>query len=186
MNNDLFWQLLEAEHPGAEAFCRKLTGNRDEGDDLYQDALLVAMGKFETLRDRTSFRPWLYRILINQYHNRNRQPWWRRRVNVDDGFFDNSASRNPEDVLWARRWLQRALAALPPADRALIVLYEIEGWSIRDLSALVERPEGTVKSRLARAREKMRARVAKCLPAKPSNPTCEVEYALSGSKTTDE
>ena len=117
MNSDLFWQLLEPEHPRAEAFCRKLTGDRDQGDDLYQDGLLVAMRKFDDLRDPKAFRHWLYRILVNQYKNRNRRPWWRRRVAVDDEFFDNSSSHDPEGTLTAQRWLGRAFRALDPADR---------------------------------------------------------------------
>jgi DNA-directed RNA polymerase specialized sigma24 family protein len=62
MNRDLFWTFLEAEHAKAEAFCRKLAGNREDGDDLYQDALLAAMRKFRTLRDPKAFRPWQRRF----------------------------------------------------------------------------------------------------------------------------
>ena len=52
---------------------------RDDGDDLYQDALVSALGAFEQLRDQASFRPWLYRIIVNQFRNRMRSSWFRRR-----------------------------------------------------------------------------------------------------------
>ena len=80
----LFWKLLKPEHPRAEAFSRRLMGNREDGDDLYQDALLVALRRFETLRAEKSFRPWLYQILISTFKNRLRSPWWKRHSSLTD------------------------------------------------------------------------------------------------------
>ncbi len=63
MNRDLFWRHLEGEHPKMEAFCRRLAGNRDDGDDLYQDALLpAARSRLEAARNgyttgRNDFTP---------------------------------------------------------------------------------------------------------------------------------
>ena len=82
MNNDRFWTLLEPVHGQAEGFCRRLAGNRDDGDDLYQDSLLVAMRKIGSLRDETAFRPWLFKLIINRFRNRSREAWWRRRAEI--------------------------------------------------------------------------------------------------------
>lgn len=159
MNDDQFWRLLEPEHPRAEAFCRKLAGNRDDGDDLYQEALLAALGRVGSLRKETSFRPWLYRIIVNRYRNLNRSPWWRRRTELTDDLVESGTGHDPSESLTARRWLRRGFEALSADERALVTLFELEGWTIPELSRLYGRPEGTLKARLSRARRKMRDRI---------------------------
>lgn len=151
-----FWRLLEPEHAKAEAFCRKLAGGRDDGDDLYQDALVSALSAFEQLRDLDSFRPWLYRIIVNQFRNRTRSGWFRRRQPLTDEVVQSHRTEHPESKLAARRTLSRALARLSATDRALVVLFELEGWSIRELAGMTGKSETAIKARLARARSKMR------------------------------
>jgi len=185
MSRDLFWTFLEAEHAKAEAFCRKLAGNREDGDDLYQDALLTAMRKVRTLRDPNAFRPWLYRIMVNTYKNRVQGPWWRRRVALTPELCETRFSADPSEAYAARRWLKRAFAALKPEDRALITLFELEGWTIQELARLNHRPAGTIKARLARARTRMRKAIEKHLPAESTKPVKEgsgAEYALPQSE----
>jgi RNA polymerase sigma factor (sigma-70 family) len=97
------------------------------------------------------------------------------------------ASNNPSDRLNARRWLERAFAGLSPNERALITLFELEGWSIVELSEMYGRPVGTIKSRLARARKKMRNELGKCLTRDNKEKIkFEAEYALPRSKTSPE
>lgn len=50
MNRDLFWKLAKPEHLKARGYCRKLMANRDDGDDLYQDALVRALASFGKLK----------------------------------------------------------------------------------------------------------------------------------------
>jgi len=186
MNSELFWTLLKPVHPMAAGFCRKLTGDRDEGDDLYQDGLLAALRNFDTLRDEATFRPWLFRILINRYKNRQRSGWWRRRITLNTEVVEHDRKVNPQDEYNSRRWLQRALSALSPEDRALIVLYEIEGWPVAELAATFGRPAGTIKTRLRRARRKMRETLERFMP-RPGTEIIidEVPYALQRSKAAD-
>ena len=152
----LFWKLLEPEHPRAEAFSRRLMGNREDGDDLYQDALLVALRRFETLRAEESFRPWLYQILISTFKNRLRRPWWKRHSSLTDEMAAGAAGENPLGMYHARRWLWRAFKALKADERALITLFDLEGWSVSDLAEFYGRPQGTIKARLSRTRARMR------------------------------
>ncbi len=184
MNRDLFWTLLEAEHAKAEAFCRKLAGNREDGDDLYQDALLAAMRKLRSLRDPNSFRPWLYRIMVNTFKNRVQGPWWRRRVTLTPEISESRVSTDPSAAYAARRWLDRGFAALKPEDRALVTLFELEGWTIQELANLKRRPTGTIKARLARARATMRKAIEQHLPdgsVKRVKTKSGAEYALPQS-----
>ena len=75
-----FWKLVEPEHLKIRAFCRKLMRDRDDGDDLYQESLVCALASFKNLKEEKSFRPWLYRIVINRFKNLRRRAWWKRFV----------------------------------------------------------------------------------------------------------
>lgn len=186
MNRDLFWTYLEAEHAKAEAFCRKLAGNREDGDDLYQDALLTAMRKLRSLRDPDCFRPWLYRIMVNTFKNRVQGPWWRRRVALTPEVSATQVSADPSAAYAARRWLDRAFAALSPEDRALVTLFEMDGWTIEELAQFKRRPTGTIKARLSRARKRMRKAIEEHLPdesTKRVKAGSGAEYAIPQSKT---
>ncbi|MFH1688595.1 MAG: RNA polymerase sigma factor [bacterium] len=151
----LFWELIEPEYERAAMFCRKLTGSRDLGDDLLQDGLLAAHNKFHTLRDHLAFRAWLYRILVNRFTSQTRRPWWKRRVSLTPALADSLGTEDPQDVLTARRWLQKAFVVLSPAEQALVTLHELEGWSVTDLAELNGKTEGATKAALFRARRKM-------------------------------
>jgi RNA polymerase sigma-70 factor (ECF subfamily) len=187
MNKDLFWKSLEAEHPGAERFCRKLAANRDDGDDLYQDVLLLAWRKFGKLRDLESFKPWLYRIIVNLYKSKCRKRGWAKRVVIDQNDYENQPSHNPTSSLSARIWIDRMFRALSAEDRALVSLFELEGWSIADLSRLYGKREGTIKSRLSRARGNMRVELARYINRQELNTLIgEAEYALPRSNPPSE
>lgn len=155
-NKDLFWQLLEAYHPKAEAFCRRLTGNLADGDDLYHDAILLAWRKFDSLRNHDAFKPWLYRIIVNIHKGRQRGIWRRLFRPLAEQETEVLPISDPTNQLAARILVQKALKRLAAKDRALIILFEIEGWSINELANLENKPEGTIKSRLARIRATMR------------------------------
>jgi RNA polymerase sigma-70 factor (ECF subfamily) len=157
----LFWKLTEVEHLRARAFCRKLMGNRDDGDDLYHDTLVIALPRFYHLRDRSAFRPWLYRIAVNTFKNRFRCPWWKRLTPLTPEIEESSGGGNPEAVQAARRRLQWAFRAIMPEERALVILFEMEGWTISELARLFGKNEGTIKVRLSRARRKMREAIVK-------------------------
>jgi RNA polymerase sigma-70 factor (ECF subfamily) len=184
MDNELFWTLLEPEHPRAEAFCRKLTQDRDVGDDLYQDALLTAMKKLGSLRDREAFRPWLYRIIVNAFKNRHRRSWWRRHASLNPDVPSASIIDDPRDRLTARRWLERAFRALNADERSLVVLFELEQWSLDELAGLYRSSKGAIKARLFRCRRKMRKELTRYLSQTENAQSLkEAEYALSRGET---
>jgi RNA polymerase sigma-70 factor, ECF subfamily len=153
---DLFWRLLEPEYHGAMMFCRKLAGDRDRGDDLFQDALMLACTRFSSLRDHTAFRPWLYRILVNTFKSTVRRPWWKRRVSLSPEMELGLIGDDPVEAHAARRWLQRAFQVVSADEQTLVTLYELEGWSVADLADVYGVSEGAIKVRVHRARRKMR------------------------------
>lgn len=160
-HSNQFWKLTEPEHLRARAYCRKLMSNREDGDDLYQDALVTALSRFESLRDHGAFRAWLYRIVINTFKNRRRLPWYQRLLPMTAEVEDRAGGEDPAEGHAARRALRRAFRAISPAERALVTLFELEGWSIAELAALHGSREGAIKVRLSRIRRKMREALIK-------------------------
>jgi len=160
-DRDLFWKHLEPEHFRARAYCRRLMNNRDDGDDLYQDALVAALNGFESLRQPSSFRPWLYRIIINTFRNRLKQPWWKKVMSMTPVMAETTVGDNPLPRRAAERRLEAAFRALTPEDRALVTLFEVEGWPVEEISTMTGRSGGSVRVRLHRARGRMRRAVMK-------------------------
>jgi len=155
-HRDLFWTQLEPEHRRARAYCRKLTGNRDDGDDLYQDALVCALTGFGRLRKLDAFRPWLYRIIINTFKNRVKQPWWKRALPLGTTTAESLVGDDPGPRRAARRRLEIAFGAISPEDRALVTLFELEGWTAEEIARATGKAAGTIRVRVKRARNKMR------------------------------
>ena len=181
---NLFWKLTEPEHLRARAFCRKLMGNREDGDDLYQDALVKALSRFQDLSDHTAFCAWLYRIVVNTFKNRLRRPWYRRLLPLTVEIEDRVGGEDPAEGHAAKRTLRRAFRHLTPAERALVTLFELEGWSIGELAELHGANEGAIKVRLSRVRLKMRTALIKhaarsAAKAKVKTKTCEDEICVA-------
>lgn len=159
IDQDRFWKLLEPEYYRGMMFCRKLIGDRDRGDDLFQDALVVACTKLNDLRDEASFRPWLYRIFVSTFKSTVRRPWWRRRVEFTPEVESRLLQADPTDRLAARRWLGQAFQAVSADDQALITLHELDGWPLAELALLFGKTEGAIKIQLFRARRTIKAAI---------------------------
>ena len=155
-NRELFWKLLEPEYFRAMMFCRKLMGDREHGDDLFQDALMLALQRFESLREYSSFRPWLYRIMTNAFKSKVRRPWWKRVIPLTPEIETGLVDDDPSDNYGARRWMKRAFSVLSTDERALVTMHELEGWPAAELVGVFGHSEGAIRARLFRARKKMK------------------------------
>ena len=169
-----FWSLVEPEQNKARAFCRKLIGNRDDGDDLYQDSLVAALVNIEQLESEASFKPWLYRIIVNRFKNKVRTSWWKKSSTITNEIESTIVGDNPIGLYTARRRLEKAFKVLKTDDRILVTLFELEGWSIAEIASLCNKKEGAVKVKLSRAREKMRVVLAKDFRSTKTNKTFNV------------
>jgi RNA polymerase sigma-70 factor (ECF subfamily) len=145
-----------------------LLGDHNEALDLSQEVFLRVFRTIHRFRGQSALRTWIYRIAINQARNRMR--WWRRRrrgqqVSLDDHVRahgelpSESVTTSPERVyrqkeVAGRIW--QALEALPFDQKTAIVLREIDGLSYDEIAFSLGVAVGTVKSRLARARESLR------------------------------
>lgn len=162
-DQDRFWNLLQPEHLKARAFCRKLAGGRDDGDDLYQDALVRAYARLGDLRQESAFRPWLYRIMVNTFKNRVRRT--HREVELTDELIDRTVGEDPSGLYAARRRLAVAFAELDSVEQALVTLTDLQGWPNAETAEVFGFSVGAVKVRLHRARRKMRRVLQNSAPA---------------------
>ena len=145
-----------------------LLGDRDEALDLSQEVFLKVFRTLPQFRGQSTLRTWIYRIVVNQASNRQR--WWRRRRRSQQVAIEEHTAQHgelpdvrefsmPDRVLQERETSDRvwqAMNQLPFEQRAVIVLREIEGLSYEEIATSLDVAVGTVKSRLARARETLR------------------------------
>ncbi len=126
-----------------------ILGNREEARDAVQDALLKYLEKRPALKDEEHERAWLLRVTVNGCKSRLRSPWRKRRVELCAALETAAPEEADHEELLA-------LEALPDQDRAAIHLHYYEGYTTAEIAAMTGEAEGTVRSRLHRARQKLR------------------------------
>ena len=148
-----------------------LLGDHNEALDLSQEVFLRVFRTIHSFRGHSTLRTWIYRIVVNQA--RNRQRWWRRRhraqqVSLDEHIRDHGDlpepgnGESPDRLLGQKQLAERiraALERLPFDQKTALVLREIDGLSYDEIGFSLGIAVGTVKSRLARAREALRAQL---------------------------
>ena len=146
------------------AYALSLTRDRNESDDLVQDTCIRALKSFSSLTSQNKLKPWLMAILrnvwISQLRKRRTTPTM---VEIDNQLdiieSEKRTSTNPCEHLLSKteaELVQRALQRLPPVFREIIVLREYQELSYEEMAVTLRCPIGTVMSRLARARSKLR------------------------------
>ena len=148
-----------------------LLGDHNEALDRSQEVFLRVFRTLPGFRGQSTLRTWIYRIVVNQA--RNRQRFWRRRhraqqVSLDEHVRDHgelpaaNGSGSPDLALGRKQLAERirsALDLLPFDQKTALVLREIDGLSYEEIGFSLGIAVGTVKSRLARAREALRAQL---------------------------
>ena len=134
-----------------------MTRNPDQADDLVQDCLERAFAKRAQFKGGTNLRAWLFVILRNIHVNTLRKAANRLTVYAFDDEKCAIAIGASQDEALVMRDLRRALAQLSPQDRTVIRLVGVEGVSYAEAAETLEVAIGTVKSRLSRARSRLRA-----------------------------
>jgi RNA polymerase sigma-70 factor (ECF subfamily) len=145
--------------------CR---GNEADAEDLLQDSALRAFHGFDQLREPSAARSWLFTILTRTHLNRMRSAGRRpeaRSADLDDRAFEAALAewvpmRSPAEEVERRQLgeqLTRALDQLPPELRAAVWLVDVEGFTQREAAGMQDVPEGTIASRVFRARRQLRS-----------------------------
>ena len=139
--------------PRLRRYARALVGERATADDLVQDTLERAWSKLHLYRRGTDLRAWLFTVMHNVHVNRVRAS--RPTEPLEDEMPELAQRATQGDSLVVRD-LERGIAALPLAQREVLLLVALEDLSYDETARALGIPIGTVMSRLARARDKLR------------------------------
>jgi len=147
---------------GLYGYAIVLSHNRTVAEDLVQETCLRALRAIDRLRAQSNVKGWLFTILRNVWLNQvRRTPPYLFGLGPDrNGASDPADEAQDPHAVYARRAeqtrVQAAIQQLPLAFREIILLREYEEFSYQEIAALLDCPPGTVMSRLARARSKLR------------------------------
>jgi len=174
---DLTWEGIVRDHsPRVYRLALHLTGNPHDAEDLTQDVFVRVFNSLSQYKPGT-FEGWLHRITTNLFLDRVRR---KKRIRFDwmgdnadgvatsDSFDRHERSGQPEDAFDMGNLgddIIAALGDLPPEYRAAVVLSDIEGLSYEEIAATLGIKMGTVRSRLSRARAKLRESLAHRAPS---------------------
>lgn len=160
-----FERMAEEIFPSLMGTALRLTREREDAQDLAQEALVRAYEAFDRF-DGRNFKAWVLRILTNLYINRYRK---RQREGLVGSLDDENVVEPPapledapdrqvfDEMLGAE--VEEAMAAVPEVFRTAVILSDIEGLSYEEVAQALDIPVGTVRSRLARGRAFLRNRL---------------------------
>ena len=168
-----FEALIEPHMTKVYNIAYRICQNADDAADAAQDAFLKAFGNISKFKGGAKFSTWLYRIATNaaldMVKGRGRHGAYSldAEISGEDGEVlreipsDAPLPQEEAERAEVRREINAALARLSDPDRSIIVLRDINGMAYRELSEILGCSEGTVKSRLSRARQKLREILSK-------------------------
>ena len=161
-------ELVAAHQRMVYGLALNLLGDRNDALDLCQDVFLRVFRTLSSFRGQSALRTWIYRIAVNQASNRRR--WWSRRrqgeqVSLDEhlrkfGDVVSMQAIQPDRLLASQETSEKiwqALGRLPFDQRTALILREVDGLRYEEIAFTLDVAVGTVKSRLTRARQALRA-----------------------------
>lgn len=156
-----FRRLVDRGLDNSYRLAGVVLGDRAEAEDAVQDAVVAAWRSFGSLRDLSAFEPWFRRILVNGCRDRLRACGRRRVMDLGRELVDAEHPLEPDtaDATAARDAVDRALESLDTDERLIVVLRYHADMTVPAIATAAGIPEGTVKSRLHRATERLRAAI---------------------------
>ncbi|HDQ03396.1 MAG TPA: sigma-70 family RNA polymerase sigma factor [Deltaproteobacteria bacterium] len=163
--------LVERHQKKMLNIAYRITGNYDEACDVTQEAFIAAYKSIKKFKGEARFSTWLYRIAINYSKNhlkRMAKTAGREVAGADEpgqmkkeaGFYQHFRNTaNPGELVEQHEreaYVQKCIASLPEEYREVLVLRDIQGFSYEDICHVLKIPDGTVKSRLSRARSALK------------------------------
>ncbi len=133
--------------------ARRLASEPASAEDLVQETMLLAWRGFQGFESGTNARAWLFRILFNVFYGEGRKARQRAAAH-------SPASTVVDAKLQEAAEIAEALHALPIEQRGVLLLCVVEGFTCEEAAGILNVPIGTVMSRLSRARQELRARLA--------------------------
>ncbi len=154
----VFEHLVDRQLDDAYRLAAIILNDRMEAEDAVHDAAVAAWRGFERLRDPGRFDPWFRRILVNVCRDRLRARARRRIVDLGRELREAEQPRmaDPAEATATRDVLARAFDALDPNQRILVTLRYHTDLTVPSIAAVMDMPEGTIKSRLHQAIGRLR------------------------------
>jgi RNA polymerase sigma-70 factor (ECF subfamily) len=158
-----FEQLVGPHLKNLYRLAFRLTGQRDDAEDLVQDMLLKLYPRLEEMQAVDNLAPWLsrvlYRLFVDQHRRQQRSPI--DLMGDEEVVYEMHASTDarPDEAVNAdlgNKLINDALLQLSEEHRIVILLHDVEGYSLQEINEMLDIPVGTIKSRLSRARNKLR------------------------------
>jgi RNA polymerase sigma-70 factor (ECF subfamily) len=149
-------RLLEDHYDYIFSICRKVIGNTEDANEATQEALISIVKNINSFKFSSKFSTWLYRIATNAALDEIRKKSRRPTTEFNEETVTTERKSSLEDEVIDRIDVTTALQALPEEFRIVLVLRDQLGNSYDDIGELLGVPAGTVKSRIARARQKIK------------------------------
>ena len=165
--------LYEALAPATASLIRRLVGHRALAEDIFQDTMMIFFQRLPEFRCEAPLGAWLRRIAVSRCLMYLRSPWQRARLclePVDCGVAAEVAALITPGYTGELIDLERALATLTPTARAVVWMYEVEGYSHEEIAREFGRSVSFSKSQLARAHRRLHA----WFVSAEQRPTCSV------------
>ena len=167
-HNSAFEKLVRPHFDRLYRLAWRLTGQKAEAEDLYQELLIKAFGKLDDLVQIDEPGSWLCRVMYNLFIDERRRFARRRMHTVEegemagDGLAELPGLPGPDNPEFDQQRFERltqldaALSQLSDDHRVIVLLHDTEGYKLSEIQELMGIPVGTVKSRLHRARARLR------------------------------
>ena len=149
-------QEMVALVPQMHTFARSLTRDGTRADDLVQEALARALANIDRFRPGTNLKAWLFTIVRNEHYSQLRRRKFEAHGVDTDSLPEPSVPPDHDGDLEVRD-LNRALATLSPGQRTALILVSASGFSYEEAAKICGCAVGTIKSRVARARDTLMA-----------------------------
>ena len=160
--------IYEVLAPAVHGLIRRIVGNRALAEDLFQDTMMTVLERLGSFRGEAPLGAWVRQVAVTRCLMYLRSPWHRARLalerNDDEPWSGDHRGPARDEVLritvpdsWSDQMdLERALATLSPTARAVVWLYDVEGYSHEEIARQFGRTVSFSKSQLARAHARLR------------------------------
>jgi RNA polymerase sigma-70 factor (ECF subfamily) len=172
-DDSAFEELVRRYDRNVFRIAQHITQNREDAEDVVQEAFLKAYGNLARFQEQSKFYTWLVRIAVNEALMKLRRRKPERSVSLDEEIRSEDDSLPREIADWSpnpeqqytqaelREILSKTIQGLPPGFRTVFVLRDVEGLSTEETAAALELSVPAVKSRLLRARLQLRERLSR-------------------------